>query len=166
MTSEEIEARKKRVSLKLGGVFIAATIWTVALPQIAPWVWPPLMITALVLVGGSVFVAYERVVLDKPMDKFSFFAPIVLAAVLTLTAVADGLLRQSYRLDDCMRFEIEMVTNPPGERAEAANAFEALRCIPSGGIVDRLWGPSHELEQDVKKARAYAKRSKEDRTLP
>lgn len=161
MTPDQIEARKKLASLRLGGFIIGATIWVISLPVLSPWVWPPLLLAAFVTVSAAASTIYDRVVLDKPIKRWMWITPVVVASIFTGGAIVDGVLRQAFRAGDCMRWESEMVMGLPGERADAASAFQALKCTPSGGIVERLAGTPRSKEAAIRTSRENEKRAKE-----
>jgi hypothetical protein len=161
VTPEQIEARRKGLALKLGGWLIAGAISIVALPYFVPWVWLPLLTAAFVMAAVASAVTYDWIVLNRPVRRWMVIAPCAFTLIFVAAAVFDGFLRQEYRAGDCLRWEGEMVTGLPGDRADAASAFQALKCTPSGGILDRIFGPSRVVEAKIRNGKENDKRRKD-----
>ncbi len=161
MTPIQIEERRKELALTLGGWLAAGTIAIVSLPYFVPWIWLPLLSGTFIMVAVAAAALYDLIVLNRPIKPWKVIVPCVIAGTFVAGAMLDGFLRQAYRIGDCLRWESEMVTNLPGERADAANAFQAMKCTPSGGIVERLFGPARADEARIRNAKENDKRTKD-----
>ncbi|MBB3475890.1 hypothetical protein [Sphingomonas sp. BK345] len=148
----DIESRKRRFALKVGGVGLVGALWAVNVQYVAAWASPTLYFFALIGLSVVLHEGYEVYVLGEKRSRASMITIIIVTTAFILAAFSDSILRQNYRQADCLRFEREIVTAAPGNRADAANAFQALRCMPSGGIFERLAGPSVKLEATLRKA--------------
>lgn len=150
--SDEIEDRKRSASLKFGGFALVAAVWSVNLPNIAAWASPIFFTFTLGFATFFIVEAYDRVVLGAPINKTKVAIYGVLAVICASVTLLDSTMRQQYRYNDCRRFELEIVTAAPGNRDDAASAFQALRCQPTGGLIERWKGVTVDQETKLRKA--------------
>lgn len=144
------ETRKKEFGLAFGGYAVGVAIWVLILPSLLQWMDINFVGLTATLATATAVLIYRFVILGVGHKPWQIRLAVGLTSLLLGVTIVDGFLRYAYRFEDCLRIEQEIVTAQVGKKSDPATAFQALRCMPSGGIITRVAGFNKNDEQKIR----------------